>query len=114
MIQLMRLAEPVIRKLREKKAETLLETVMSIALFAMMALMVASMFGMANRVSLRNVQTDEEFDAKVSALVEETPGEVTVSEPRQIIFTSDSGTYSVSVKRITTSDGSLCKLEAAD
>lgn len=86
---------------------------MSIALFAMMALMVASMFGMANRVSLRNVQTDEEFDAKVSALVEETPGEVNV-ELKRITFTSDSGTYSVNVKKITTSDGSLCKLEALD
>ncbi len=114
MKRLMRLAEPVIRKLREKRAETLLEMVMSIGLFALMALMVASMFGMASRVSLRNVQTDEAFDAKVSALVEETPGEVTISEPRQIVFSGDGATYSVSVRKITTNDGSLCKLETAD
>lgn len=114
MIQFMRLVEPVIRKLRERKAETLLEMVMSIGLFALMALMVASMFGMASRVSLRNVQTDEAFDVKVSALVEERAGEVTVSEPKQIIFTSDTGIYSVNVKKITTNDGSLCKLEIAD
>lgn len=81
-------------KLSEKNAETLLEVVISIALFSMMALMVASMFGMANKVSLRNMETDAKLDENITAIIEGTGTETEIYNNGKLTFKKKDGTGS--------------------
>ena len=81
----------IINKLKEKNAETLLEVVLSIALFGMTALMVASMFGMANKVSLRNIKTDQAVDQMITDIVTEQNLDTAATVSQKIIFKKSDG-----------------------
>lgn len=93
--------ERIVEKLREKRAETLFELVVALALFSMMTLMMASMFRMADRVSLKNIQTDQAFDKSITDIVTERNLETDQTVTQQVIFQKDDGsTASVNVERI--------------
>lgn len=93
--------ERIVEKLREKRAETLLELVAALALFSMMTLMMASMFCMADRVSLKNIRTDQAFDKNITDIVTEQNLETDKTVTQQVIFQKDDGsTASVNVERI--------------
>ena len=94
-------------KLSEKNAETLLEVVISIALFSMMALMVASMFGMANKVSLRNLETDKKMDENISAIIEGTGTETEIYTNGKLTFQKADGSYAESGDITLVKNGAL-------
>lgn len=77
------------KKLREERGETLLEVTISIALFALMALMVASMFGMANQSTMRNLQTDETYDKAVTDIV--TEQNLDQTQEQEVVFRIEGG-----------------------
>lgn len=86
-------------RLGEKRAETLFELVVSMALFGMMVLMVASMFGMADKVSMKNLQTDQTMDQNITDIV--TEQNLEAEETQTIVFQDDEGRVrSVQVERI--------------
>lgn len=78
-------------KVKEQSAETLLEIVLSIALFGMTALMVAAMFGMANKVSMKNMQTDKSVDAMISDIVMNQNIDTASTVTQRIIFQKPDG-----------------------
>lgn len=81
----------IINKLKEKSAETLLEVVLSIALFGMTALMVASMFGMANKVSMKNIKTDQKMDQMITDIVTEQNLDASATVSQRMIFKKADG-----------------------
>lgn len=98
----------IINKLKEKSAETLLEVVLSIALFGMTALMVASMFGMANKVSMKNIKTDQEMNQMITDIVTEQNLDANATVSQRMIFKkSDGSLVEHEVQRVKS--GSLYK-----
>lgn len=91
----------MIQKIREKRGETLLELTISIALFGLMALMVATMFGMANRSSMRNLNTDEVLNQAITDIVKEQNLEDSSTVSQTVVFgKSGGGEVSHTVERI--------------
>lgn len=66
-------------RLKDSSGETLLEVVVSIGLFALMMLMVASMFVVAGKTMVRNFETDARVDKAVSAIAEVKAGDTSDS-----------------------------------
>lgn len=91
----------IVKKIQEKNAETLFEIVVSIALFSVVLLMVAGMFGMANRVTQQNLKIDEAFDEAITKIVTETDIEESNTVKQSIVFRDpDGNAASYQVERI--------------
>lgn len=98
----------IVSKLKEKRAETLLEVVLSIALFGMTALMVASMFAMANKVSVKNIKTDQQMDQMITDIITEQNLDANATVSQKLIFKkSDGSLVEHEVERVKS--GSLYK-----
>ncbi|MGL5258524.1 MAG: type IV pilus modification PilV family protein [Lachnospiraceae bacterium] len=84
---------------KNQQGETLLELVFSIGLFAIIMLMVATMFATANRVSIKNYSTETKIDDALRKVIREE-GIESVSEST-IVYTVDGVSRSVPIEKVT-------------
>jgi hypothetical protein len=89
------------KKRKDNGGETLLEVVMSISLFALIMLMAATMFTIADRTMLRNIEADESVDAAVSMIAKAGVSDTKVEDENG----SEYPVESTSVSILVTSEG---------
>lgn len=84
-----RIINKICNKITSDRGETLLELVTSIGIFAVTMLMLASMFAAANKMSVKNMQTEQDLDKAVTNIITESETE---SEERfTVSFETDNG-----------------------
>lgn len=71
MFQIPKVRERAAKVCANSKGETLLEVIISLALFAITILMTATMFAAANKVTQQNFKTEKELDQAVTNIVKE-------------------------------------------
>lgn len=90
--------------LHDNGGETLLELVLSIGLFGLTMLMVASMFAAASRVTVHSYNSEKEIDERITALSE---GNYTQESMQPLVFYDKSGNTAgtAQIVRLVEKDG---------
>lgn len=84
---------------KNQQGETLLELVFSIGLFAIIMLMVATMFATANRVSIKNYSTETKIDDALRKVIREE--DIESRSESTIVYTVDGVSRSVEIEKVT-------------
>lgn len=81
------------------RGETLLELIMSIGLFAIVMLMVATMFAAANKSTMRNYATEKKIDENITRIVKEEDPD-SVADVQVVFKTNEGKTVTVTTEKI--------------